>query len=44
MIFDGVTRATRVAKLRPGTLVRIEIIGELPKECRHLPTVEEKLP
>jgi hypothetical protein len=26
---DGVTRATRVAKLLPGTKVRVEVIGKL---------------
>jgi hypothetical protein len=44
MIVDGVTRATRAAKLRPGVLVQIEIIGELPTNCGHLPTVGERLP
>lgn len=29
VIYDGVTRATRVAKLAPGTLVRVEVIGKL---------------
>ena len=28
-LFDGVTRATRVAKLLPGTTVRVEVIGKL---------------
>jgi len=44
MIFDGVTRATRIAKLRPGTQVRVEVIGDLPSRCGGLPTVGEKLP
>src|SRR3954470_8662793 len=44
MIFDGVTRATRVAKLRPGALVRIEVIGELPADFGTMPTVGENLP
>lgn len=44
MIMDGVTRATRAAKIRPGVLVRIEVIGELPANCGHLPTVGERLP
>ena len=29
VVYDGVTRATRVAKLAPGTLVRVEVIGKL---------------
>lgn len=28
-LFDGVTRATRVAKLLPGTTVQVEVIGKL---------------
>src|SRR5438876_12441721 len=28
-IMDGVTRATRVAKLLPGTTVRVEVLGML---------------
>lgn len=28
-LVDGVTRATRVAKLLPGTLVRVEVLGKL---------------
>lgn len=44
MIFDGVTRCTRVAKLLPGTLVRVEVVGDLPKPLRHLPSVGDRLP
>lgn len=44
MIYDGVTRATRIAKLQPGTTVMIEVIGNLPTPCSELPTVGEKLP
>src|SRR5262249_6420224 len=34
---DGVTRATRVAKLLPGTTVRVEVLGKLkrPKAGNH---------
>jgi hypothetical protein len=42
---DGVTRATRVAKLLPGQSVPVEIIEELPNEdYSGLPTVGDKLP
>jgi len=44
MIFDGVTRATRVALLQPGALVRVEVIGELTVPCAHLPTIGEQVP
>lgn len=44
MISDGVTRATRAAKLCPGELVPAELIDEAPQTFGHLPTVREKLP
>lgn len=44
IIFDGVTRASRIAKLRPGFRVQVEVIGNLSFPCGHLPTVGEQLP
>ena len=44
VIYDGVTRATRVAKLLPGQTVSIEVIGVLPSPGMHNPTVGDKLP
>jgi len=44
MIYDGVTRATRVAQLLPGTLIRVEVVGDLPATCGHLPTVGDYVP
>src|SRR2546430_6875116 len=44
VVYDGVTRATRVAKLLPRQLVRVEVIDDLPTPVGHLPTVGEKLP
>ncbi len=41
---DGVTRATRVAKLMPGTSVTVEVIDEVPVDLSSLPTIGEKLP
>ena len=44
-INDGVTRATRAAKLQPGQLVDAEIIHELPKlDVTRPPKVKETLP
>jgi hypothetical protein len=44
-INDGVTRATRVAKLLPGTLIKGEIIEDRPKlDVTREATVAEKLP
>jgi hypothetical protein len=31
MLYNGVTRATRIATLAPGTLIRVEVIGRLPR-------------
>jgi hypothetical protein len=39
MINDGVTRATRVAKVSPGTLVRVEVIDELPTPVGSFPSI-----
>ncbi len=44
MITDGVTRATRAAKLCPGMAIPVEVLGDLPRPFAALPTVEEKLP
>lgn len=44
VIYDGVTRATRVAKFKPRQLVRVELIDDLSTPVGHLPTVGDKLP
>ena len=43
VIYDGVTRATRVAKYLPGTAVTVEVTGQLKGSVGALPTVGEKL-
>jgi hypothetical protein len=44
-INDSVTRATRAAKLRPGQLVRAEVIQDLPNlDVGRMPKVKDKLP
>jgi hypothetical protein len=43
-IYDGVTRATRVAKLLPGILIPVEVVGDLQAVCGHLPTIGDFLP
>jgi hypothetical protein len=44
-INDGVTRATRAAKLRPGQRIEAEVIHELPNlDVSKTPTVKESLP
>jgi hypothetical protein len=43
VINDGVTRATRIARYAPGTLVTVEVIADIPTVVVSLPTVGEKL-
>jgi hypothetical protein len=44
MINDGVTRASRIAKLRQGATILVEIIDERPNwSLEHLPRVKERL-
>ena len=43
VIYDGVTRATRVAKNLPGTLVTVEITGQLAGPVGGLPRVGDRL-
>ena len=43
VIYDGVTRATRVPKYLPGMLVTVEVTGELLGPVGSLPTVGEKI-
>jgi hypothetical protein len=44
-INDGVTRASRAAKLRPGMLVPAEVIQNLPRlDVTRMPKVKEVLP
>ena len=44
-INDGVTRATRAAKLRPGVLVPAEVIQDLPRlDVTRMPKVKDCLP
>jgi hypothetical protein len=44
MLYDGVTRATRVARMHPGTLLTVEVIGSLPKAFEFEPTIGGTLP
>lgn len=45
MVMDGVTRATRVAKLLPGTTIDVLVTEEHPNEdYSQLPTVGDMLP
>ncbi len=43
IIYNGVTRATRIAKLDPGATVRVEITGDVPDFAANRPSVEDRL-
>ena len=44
LLYNGVTRATRAAKLLPGSLITVEIVDDLSRPVGHLPTVGSVLP
>ena len=44
MLYNGVTRATRIAKLSPGTMMRVEIIGRLKAPLAQRPRIGDLLP
>ena len=44
VIYNGVTRATRVAQLAPGTQIRVEVIGQLPAAMGHLLRIGDLVP
>lgn len=43
LIIDGVTRATRIAKLSPGTLVPVDVVGRIRRRPIADPKVEDVL-
>ncbi len=42
--YNGVTRATRIAKLAPGTRIRVEVVGDLAAPVEHLPAIGDLRP
>jgi hypothetical protein len=44
VVYDGLTRATRIAKLSPGTLVRVEVIGRIRQSFGSEPSIGDLLP
>lgn len=44
LLYNGVTRATRIAKLAPGPRIRVEVIGKLPKALAGEPKIGDLLP
>jgi hypothetical protein len=44
VLYNGVTRATRIAKLAPGTLIRVQVIGRLRRAFGADPKIGDLLP
>lgn len=44
VLYNGVPIATRIAKLAPGTSLRVEVIGKLPKAFAGEPRIGDHLP
>jgi hypothetical protein len=44
MIYNGGTRATRVARLAPGTLITVEVVREAKVPLGRLPTIGDLIP
>jgi hypothetical protein len=44
VLYYGVTRATRIVKLSPGTPIRVEVIGKLPKASAADPKIGDVPP
>jgi hypothetical protein len=44
VLYNRVSRATRIAKLAPGTMIRVEVIGKLPKAYAADPKIGDVLP
>src|SRR5438876_8176691 len=44
VVYNGVTRATRIAKLAPGVPVRVEVIGRLRRAFGPEPKIGDLLP
>lgn len=43
VVYNGVTRATRVAKLLPGTKVTVEVIGRLNRAYANSPKIGDRV-
>lgn len=44
LIYNGVTRATRVARLARGRTIRVEVIRNVPVPSGQFPTVGDLIP
>jgi hypothetical protein len=44
LILDGITRATRIAELLPGAMVRVEVVSRASQPFGRLPKIGDQLP
>lgn len=44
VLYNGITRATRMAKLAPGVMIRVEVVGKLRRSYAGEPTIGDLLP
>lgn len=44
VLYNGATRATRIAKLAPGTTIRVEVVGRLRRAYALEPKIGDLLP
>jgi hypothetical protein len=44
VVYNGVTRATRIAKLAPGALIRVEVVGRLRRAAAGDPKIGDVHP
>jgi hypothetical protein len=44
VVYNGVTHATRIAKLAPGTMIRVEVVGKLRRAYAGEPKIGDQLP
>jgi hypothetical protein len=44
VVYNGVTRATRIAKLAPGATIRVEVVGKLRRAYVGEPKIGDQVP
>ena len=44
VVYNGLTRATRIAKLAPGATIRVEVVGRLRRAYAGEPKIGDHLP
>jgi hypothetical protein len=44
VLSNGITRAARIAKLAPGTPIRVEVVGTFKRPVGHYPRIGDTLP